>query len=160
MQIVANNLGNAFVPDMTTDIEATDNRTPRHKLVFEQDPLAGSIVTVGEHLVTVTVTDLAGNSHTCAVTLVVVDDGILSPPNILDPSEEEVIELETEAETNFDGSEVVLTWVFPDGVDTSGQVYISRDDVLIATTTGGVTTYTDTTVESGAVYEYLVTYLI
>lgn len=156
MQIVANNLGNAFVPDLTNDIQATDNRTPRHRLIFDQDPDAGSIVTVGTHTVTVTVTDLSGNTHTCETELVVIALDT-TPTNILDPSEETVIELDAEAETNFDGSQVILTWTFPSGVDTSGTVYIARDSELIATTTG--TTYTDTTVESGEIYVYTITYI-
>lgn len=157
MQIVANNLGNALVPDLTANIEASDNRTPRHKLIFDQDPDAGSIVTVGTHTVTVTVTDLSGNTHSCTTELEVIALTTTEPVNILDPSEETVIELDAEAETNFDGSEVVLTWTFPSGVDTSGTVYIARDGELLATTTG--TTYTDTTVESGEIYVYTITYI-
>lgn len=158
MQIVANNLGNAFVPDLTTDIEATDNLTSRHQLTFDQDPEAGSIVTVGEHTVTVTVTDLSGNTHSCTTTLVVVGATTVEPQNILDPAEENVIELDASAEINFDGSEVILTWTFPAGVDATGTVYIARDGELLATTTG--TTYTDTTVESGVTYVYTITYII
>lgn len=158
MQIVANNLGNALVPDLTTDIEASDNRTPRHRLIFDQDPDAGSIVTVGTHTVTVTVTDLSGNSFSCTTDLEVVALTTTEPQNILDPSEANVIELDTVAETAFDGTYVTLTWTFPSGVDTSGTVYIARDGELIASTTG--TTYTDTTVESGQTYVYTITYII
>lgn len=158
MQIVANNLGNAFVPDLTANIEATDRWTPRHRLIFDQDPDAGSIVGLGTHTVTVTVTDLAGNTHSCETLLEVVSLTSTEPQNIIDPAEENVIELDTVAETAFDGSYVTLTWTFPSDVDPSGTVYISRDNELIATATG--TTYTDTTVESGQTYVYLVTYII
>ncbi len=158
MQIVANNIGNALVPDLTCDILATDNRTPRHRLVFEQVPAAGSIVEVGTHTVTVTVRDLSGNLHSCTTTLEVLGITTSEPDNILDPSEDTVIELDTEAETAFDGSYVILTWEFPAGLDTTGTVYIGRDGVLYATATG--TTYTDTAPVSGEEHVYTVTYII
>jgi hypothetical protein len=62
-------------------------------LVITQSPAAGTPVGKGSHSITVTVTDLAGNSRACTTTLTVIDDTpptitgvavdhpVLSPPN-------------------------------------------------------------------------------
>jgi hypothetical protein len=48
---------------------ATDNCTPTSKLVYSQSPPAGTIVSGPSATVTVTVTDLCGNSSQCSVTV-------------------------------------------------------------------------------------------
>ena len=48
---------------------ATDNCTPASQLVFSQSPPAGTIVSGTSATVTVTVTDLCGNSSQCIVTV-------------------------------------------------------------------------------------------
>jgi Concanavalin A-like lectin/glucanases superfamily/Immunoglobulin domain/HYR domain len=49
---------------------ATDGCTPASQLVYTQSPLAGQVVTAHSQTVTVTVTDLCGNSNQCSVLVV------------------------------------------------------------------------------------------
>jgi hypothetical protein len=57
------------VPDLTAGLVASDNCTPAANLVITQSPPAGTPVGVGTHVITLTVTDAAGNSSECATTL-------------------------------------------------------------------------------------------
>jgi probable HAF family extracellular repeat protein len=59
------------VPDFTAALLATDNCTPGEALVKTQSPAAGTLVPAGTHVITLTVTDAAGNSSGCATTLTV-----------------------------------------------------------------------------------------
>ncbi len=69
----------AAVPDVLTDITASDNCTPAGSLTLTQSPAAGTLVGLGITTTTVTATDAAGNSGTCTTTLTVVDE---TPPTI------------------------------------------------------------------------------
>jgi len=55
------------VPDVTGEVVASDNCTATASLVKTQSPTAGTVVAVGSHPITVTVTDGSGNSTTCTV---------------------------------------------------------------------------------------------
>src|SRR5207247_1629083 len=70
----------AFVPDFTSGIAASDDRTPPICLSMDQSPAAGTLVGVGSHAVTLTVADLAGNKTTCTTTFTV---GAASAPSIV-----------------------------------------------------------------------------
>jgi probable HAF family extracellular repeat protein len=70
----------APVPDLASQVIATDNCTPPQSLTITQTPLAGTLVGLGSHPVTITVTDASGNSSTCTVPFTVVDT---TPPVIL-----------------------------------------------------------------------------
>ncbi len=72
----------AAVPDLLAGLNATDNCTPAAQLLRVQDPPAGTLVGLGQHLITLTVTDASGNSATCTTTLAVVDR---TPPALLCP---------------------------------------------------------------------------
>ena len=69
----------ALVPDFTADLFATDNCTPAGALVKTQSPAAGTRVNSGTHVVTLTVTDAAGNSSACTTTFTVTGDGSEGP---------------------------------------------------------------------------------
>jgi hypothetical protein len=60
----------AVMPDMTGEIEATDNCTT---VDVAQSPAAGTTLGSGDTTVTFTVTDNAGNSVTCTATVTVID---------------------------------------------------------------------------------------
>jgi hypothetical protein len=62
----------ATVPDLTDDI-AVDDVCPGAAMV-DQDIPAGSLVGIGDNPVTVTATDVGGNSSSCVVNVKVVDD--------------------------------------------------------------------------------------
>lgn len=70
----------APVPNFTSQVVATDNCTPAQSLVITQNPLAGTLVGLGPHVVTLTVTDSSGNSSSCGVLFTVADT---TPPTII-----------------------------------------------------------------------------
>jgi len=57
------------VPNVTGDVEATDNCTPTNLLTITQNPAPGTLA--GSGTITVTVTDAKGNSSTCTTTFTV-----------------------------------------------------------------------------------------
>jgi len=83
----------ASIPDLTSGVTASDNLTPTGSLSITQTPAAGTTVGLGNHNITVTVTDLAGNSRSCSTTFSITDNtgpsinsvsatpSTLSPPN-------------------------------------------------------------------------------
>jgi len=69
----------ALVPDFTADLAATDNCTPAGALVKTQSPAAGTRVNGGTHVVTLMVTDAAGNSSACSTTFTVTGSASEGP---------------------------------------------------------------------------------
>lgn len=69
----ADNNCQAAVPNFAAQVVATDNCTPTGALVVTQNPAAGTLVGLGPHPVTITVTDASGNSSTCNVLFTVAD---------------------------------------------------------------------------------------
>jgi glycosidase len=69
----------AAIPDVTSGVTASDNLTPTASLLITQSPAAGTPVGLGTHTITVTVTDLAGNSRNCSTVFNVNDE---TPPII------------------------------------------------------------------------------
>jgi len=70
----------AAVPSVISQIVATDNCTPVNALVITQDPAAGTLVGLGQHTITVTVTDASGNPASQFISFSVADT---TPPSIL-----------------------------------------------------------------------------
>jgi len=83
----------AAIPNVVQGVTATDNLTPAASLLITQSPAAGTPVGTGPQSITVTVTDMAGNSQTCMATVNIIDDtppavsgvgvspAVLRPPN-------------------------------------------------------------------------------
>jgi len=83
----------AAVPNLTGQINATDNCTPASSIHISQNPAAGTLVGLGPHQVEITVTDSSGNASHCSVLFTVLDTtapvfntvsvspNVLSPPN-------------------------------------------------------------------------------
>ena len=63
----------AAVPNVLSQIIASDNCTPTSALTLSQDPAPGTMVGLGPHPIMVTVTDPSGNSSTCSVLFTVSD---------------------------------------------------------------------------------------
>jgi len=70
----------ASVPNVLSNVVATDNCTPANQLVLSQNPTAGTLVGAGPSTIVVTATDAAGNSSTASIPLNVVDT---TPPTIV-----------------------------------------------------------------------------
>jgi DNA/RNA endonuclease G (NUC1) len=62
--------GQAAIPDVLAGTTASDNCGP---VTLSQNPVAGTMVGVGAHTITITATDSAGNSRTATVTFTVND---------------------------------------------------------------------------------------
>jgi probable HAF family extracellular repeat protein len=81
------------VPSLKGQVVAKDNCTPAKALVITQSPAAGTLLPKGEQLITVTVTDAAGNSTSKHVNLRVVDrtapkiHSVTATPNVLSPAD-------------------------------------------------------------------------
>ncbi len=73
----------AAVPDFLAGLNPTDNCTPAAQLLRVQNPPADTLVGLGQHLITLTVTDASGNSTACSTTLTVVDT---TPPTFTCPA--------------------------------------------------------------------------
>lgn len=70
---LSTNGGNQIaLPSLTGEVVATDNCTPSGSLVITQSPVAGTMIGLGNTLVTITVKDAANNQSTCTVTITVV----------------------------------------------------------------------------------------
>ena len=59
-------------PDYTPSVSAQDNCS--EDVSFNQDPVAGSDLEIGDNTVIITVSDECGNSSTCEINVVLVDD--------------------------------------------------------------------------------------
>ncbi|KPJ63465.1 hypothetical protein AMK68_03915, partial [candidate division KD3-62 bacterium DG_56] len=62
----------ATIPGLTGEVIASDDCDPSPSIT--QSPTAGTVVGLGGHPVTITVSDASGNSTTCTATVTVIDD--------------------------------------------------------------------------------------
>lgn len=63
----------AVVPNVTSQVEASDNCTPENLLIVTQSPLPGTLVGTGTTTITLTVTDASLNFITCMTTFTVTE---------------------------------------------------------------------------------------
>jgi hypothetical protein len=63
----------APVPNVLGGVTVSDGCTAAGAITLSQSPMAGTLVGVGAHTITVTATDEVGNSATCATTFTVTD---------------------------------------------------------------------------------------
>jgi hypothetical protein len=73
MTINANTNCQAAIPDLTPQVVASDTCGG---VTITQSPVAGTLVGLGSHLVTLTVSDMATNQATCQATITVVDGSV------------------------------------------------------------------------------------
>jgi probable HAF family extracellular repeat protein len=70
----------ASLPNLLGNFVVMDSCTPANQLATSQNPAPGTLLGVGDHLVTLTATDAAGNSSSAGVLVKVADT---RPPSIL-----------------------------------------------------------------------------
>src|SRR5256885_5430023 len=70
----------ALLPNFLSRVTVSDNCTPVESINLQQAPAPGTTLTLGSHAVTITATDLAGNSATRTFTVAVADT---TPPVII-----------------------------------------------------------------------------
>lgn len=63
--VLADSNCQGVVPNVTSDVDATDNCTPTNLLTITQNPVAGTLVGTGTTTITLTVKDANNNSTTC-----------------------------------------------------------------------------------------------
>src|SRR5439155_15125403 len=73
----------AAVPNILSGVTGNDNCSSAGAITLSQSPAAGTLVGLGPHTITVTATDVAGNSATCTTTFTVTDN---TPPTVTCPA--------------------------------------------------------------------------
>src|SRR5439155_1640192 len=73
----------AAVPNILSGVTASDNCSSAGSITLVQSPVAGTMVGLGAHTITVTATDAAGNSSTCTTSFTVTDS---TPPTVTCPA--------------------------------------------------------------------------
>src|SRR5207248_10367277 len=61
----------AAVPNILSGVTASDNCSSAGSITLTQSPVAGTMVGLGAHTITVTATDVAGNSASCTTSFTV-----------------------------------------------------------------------------------------
>lgn len=122
----ANGLG--VVPNASGAVAVADNVTPVSALIISQSPTVGSAVGLGNHVITVTVTDAAGNSASTTVSLSVADtsapviSSLTASPSLLSPASGKLLP-------------VVITAVVTDNTDatpTTQIVSVTSNEAIVA----------------------------
>lgn len=134
--LCANQDGKGKVPDLTRFVKAKDNCTPAASLIMTQSPAAGTLLGVGKHSVVVTVTDRAGNSATCRVSLRVEDvtpptiHSVTATPNVLSPANGKpvLVKVSVQATDNCDASpSAKIVAVLCDEATSRGDIKVTGD---------------------------------
>lgn len=87
----------ASVPNLISSVQAADNCTAVNQLVITQNPPAGTLLPLGQYVVTISATDLAGNSSSTGVSLTVTDlsapviQTVEATPNVLSPPNHQLV---------------------------------------------------------------------
>ncbi len=82
--------------DFTTSATGSDNCTPFGSLTYSQLPIAGTLLTAGNHTIAITVQDAAGNSTSCSFNLL-VEDQINPIFNVCPPTQTAIVDANCEA---------------------------------------------------------------
>src|SRR5206468_2397881 len=71
----------AAAPNVLGGVSVSDGCSPTNAITLSQSPAAGTLVSLGTNIITVTATDEAGNSATCTTTFTVEEVTTASRPN-------------------------------------------------------------------------------
>jgi probable HAF family extracellular repeat protein len=113
-----------LVPDFTAQVVATDNCSPARSLVITQNPVAGTSVGLGQHPVTLTVTDPSGNSSSCMVLFTVVDT--TAPSFLSGPSP---VHLSADAHCQATVPNLLGSVIVSDSCTPDGQIGLAQSPV-------------------------------
>src|SRR5882724_5660704 len=102
----------AAVPNVLGQVVASDNCAAPGAIALSQSPVAGTLVGLGPHTITVTATDPSGNSATCGTLFTVVDttapvfQSLSVSPNVLSPANNKPVAVTVSASVsdNCDGA--------------------------------------------------------
>lgn len=89
----------ALVPDLTGGASASDNCTATASITISQSPAAGTAITLGITVVTLTATDECGNSTDCTVNVDVID---VTPPTLVSTGAQTVVPAACDFVTQFE----------------------------------------------------------
>ncbi len=136
----ADGTGHATIPNVVAGTTASDNCGP---VTVTQSPLAGTVVGVGAHTITITATDAAGNTSTATTTFTVIDGrltfSLSASPNPVSRNKTTKVEV---VYTNTTAERLTVTFVMrytgpcDSGViDTMGPSQINAGQTKNANTT-------------------------
>ena len=133
--VSANDDCEALIPNVVPLVNASDNCSSN--LAISQSPVAGTVVGLGTHIITVTVLDECGNPASCDVTLTVGDDKppVLVCPSVLPP---------IDADVNCEGMVPNITNLVSVTDNCSGSASITVTQSPVAGTTLPVGSHTIT----------------
>jgi len=92
LSVTADQSGYALIPDLTGQVQVSDNFSTAASITIAQSPAANTQVGVGTTVVSLTATDEAGNSSDCAVNLTV---GLHNSPPLVSAGANRTISLPT-----------------------------------------------------------------
>lgn len=89
VSLTADASGMATVPNLVQNAVVTDNCSPLASIVITQNPLAGTLIGIGDTSVVLTAQDAAGNSAQATVILTVAAPApvVVEPPVVVPPAE-------------------------------------------------------------------------
>jgi len=122
----------AQVPDFVSQVVASDNCTPSGSLTITQNPVAGTLVGLGPHPVSLSMSDSSGNSTTCTVLFTVVDTNAPTIVSVSGP-----ITLPAGADCQAAAPDVVGNVVATDNCTPVSQLHVTQSPVVGTLLAGG-----------------------
>jgi len=134
-----------ILPDVTASVVVSDNCTLSGSLVVTQSPVSGTTFAVGNHPITITVTDGSGNDASCTYTIIVED---LTAPVVTCPSNQNLT-----VDSNCDATlpDYTSMVTLSDNCTSAGLLTLTQSPVSgISISTNTVITMTVTDLENNS----------
>lgn len=123
----------ALMTNVAPWVVVTDNCTPASQLVITQNPPVGASLAVGQYIVTVSVTDQAGNTTTTNFPLTVINtnppiiQSVTASPNVLNPPNHQLVPVTVSALVSGGCSTSVTTKI----ISITSNEAIAQGDIQI-----------------------------